>query len=137
MRRILFSLLLFMGTLSAGEYWGYHLILDCKSCEIESITDRETLTKFVETLVDEIDMKAYGAPQLEHFATHDPEAAGFSLVQLIETSAIMGHFVDANGDAYIDIFSCKEFDPAIAIGVVKRFLSPEMINQKFLLRQAR
>src|SRR5262245_51794966 len=54
-------------------------------------------------------MKAYGAPLLERFAEHLPEAAGYSLVQLIETSAITGHFCDLSGDAYIDIFSCKDF----------------------------
>ena len=51
-----------------------------------------------------------------HRAAHVPQAAGYSLVQLIETSAITGHFCDASGDAYLDIFSCKDFDPATAIG---------------------
>ncbi|MDX8431673.1 MAG: S-adenosylmethionine decarboxylase [Candidatus Algichlamydia australiensis] len=136
MRKIILGTLLFWGTLQAGEYWGYHLILDCKACDIEAITDRETITSFVKTLVEEIDMKAYGEPQLEHFATHDPDAAGYSLVQLIETSAITGHFVDKNGDAYIDIFSCKPFDQAHAKKIVERFLTPQNIKSQFLKRQA-
>jgi hypothetical protein len=45
------------------------------------------------------DEKAYGAPVLEHFAEHLPEAAGYSLVQLIETSAITGHFCDLSSEA--------------------------------------
>ena len=52
-------------------------------------------------------MVACGEPKIEHFAANNPNAAGFSLVQLIETSSITGHFVDLNGDSYIDIFSCK------------------------------
>lgn len=136
MHKVLTGLILFWGTLQANDYWGHHLILDCKSCEIASITSRETLTEFVKTLVDEIDMKAYGEPLLEHFATHEPEAAGYTLVQLIETSAITGHFVDKNGDAYIDIFSCKEFDPNLAMKIVERFLNPEKITPRFFKRQA-
>ena len=61
-------------------------------------------------MVKRIKMKAFGEPIVEHFATHDPKAAGFSLVQLIETSAITGHFVDDDGSAYLDIFSCMTFD---------------------------
>ena len=55
-------------------------------------------------------MVASGEPNIKHFATHNEDAAGYSLVQLIETSSITGHFVDKNGDCYIDIFSCKAFD---------------------------
>ena len=69
----------------------------------ERVRSAEHIQSFVETLVDTIGMKAYGPPVLEHFAEHVPEAAGYSLVQLIETSAITGHFCDRSGDAYIDI----------------------------------
>ena len=50
------------------------------------------LKEFTKILVDGIDMKAYSEPILEHFATHEEKASGFSLVQLIETS-VTGHFV--------------------------------------------
>ena len=86
------------------EYWGYHLIVDCQECDLDKVKDRQNIIDFVKNLVDEIDMTAYGKPIVEHFATHNPLAAGHSLVQLIETSSITGHFVDLNGEAYIDIF---------------------------------
>jgi len=117
-------------------YWGYHLILDCAGCQREKITDRENLVRFVKALVVAIDMKAYGEPTVEHFATHDPEKAGFSLVQLIETSSITGHFVDKNGDAYLDIFSCKEFDIEMTKKVIDQFFQPEKIKVCYLTRQA-
>ena len=69
-------------------------------------------------------MNAYGAPLLEHFAEHLPEAAGYSLVQLIETSAITGHFCDRSGDAYVDIFSCK-FAAELAVEVVRAAFRPQ------------
>jgi S-adenosylmethionine/arginine decarboxylase-like enzyme len=81
-------------------------------------------------------MKAYGAPILEHFATHDPSKGGYSLVQLIETSSITGHFVDINGDAYIDIFSCKPFSFETVKEVVHEFFQPVSIKMHFLTRQA-
>ena len=81
-------------------------------------------------------MKAYGPPVLEHFAEHVPDAAGYSLVQLIETSAITGHFCDRSGDAYIDIFSCQDFETELAISVVRTTFRPKHINSITLERQA-
>src|SRR5690348_9419093 len=117
-------------------YWGYHLILDCQGCEIALVSDPQNLTNFIKTLVREIDMKAYGEPILEHFATHDPSKGGYSLVQLIETSSLTGHFVDSNGDAYLDIFSCKPFSSETVKEVVHTFLKPVSIKMHFLTRQA-
>ena len=141
MKRFFLYLCIFFGTVfsihaDVNTYWGYHLILDCKTCNIESITSKENIEAFVKTLVEKIDMKAYGEPIIEHFATHEPKAAGYSLVQLIETSAITGHFVDCNGDAYIDIFSCKYFDIEIAKQIIAEFFAPKQIKTTYLTRQA-
>ena len=81
-------------------------------------------------------MKAYGDPVIEYFAEHDPAAAGYSLMQLIETSSITAHFADSSGDAYIDIFSCKQFDIEKAKSVVYSFFMPVKIRTTFLNRQA-
>ncbi len=118
-------------------YWGYHLLLDCYQCNINRITSYDNISNFVKSLVERIDMKAYGDPIIEHFATHDPEKAGFSLVQLIETSNITAHFVDKNGDCYIDIFSCKPFSVDDARDVVQYFFTPKNIQLTYIERQAR
>lgn len=123
-------------TQNKADYWGYHLILDCKSCSIPKISSKENVIRFAKTLVTAIDMKAFGEPIVEHFAMHDPEKGGFSLVQLIETSAITAHFVEKNGDVYLDIFSCKPFSIEISQEVVQEFFEPEKIKVIFLTRQA-
>lgn len=119
-----------------SEYWGYHLILDCKGCDKEKVSSKSTIIDFTKSLVKKIDMVAFGEPTVEHFATHNPHAAGYSLVQLIETSSITGHFVDSNGDAYIDIFSCKPFSEKDALEVVSAFFNPDKVTSTFLERQA-
>ncbi len=117
-------------------YWGYHLILDCQGCNRSEIASKDNLSAFVKTLVVEIDMKAYGEPVLEHFATHDADKAGYSLVQLIETSSITGHFVEKNGDAYIDVFSCKPFSIETVKSVVTKYFHPQKVKVHYLTRQA-
>jgi len=113
--------------------WGQHLVLDLGGCN-ESICRKEDISDFVKELVREIKMIAYGEPVIVHFAEHSYEAAGYSLVQLIETSAIMGHFSDNNRDAYLDIFSCKSIDKDAAIRVVKKHFAPQQVRAAFLDR---
>lgn len=116
--------------------WGKHLIIDMSAGDRERVQSARHISRFVETLVEAIGMQWYGAPLLEHFSEHVPEAAGYSLVQLIETSAITGHFCDLSGDAYIDIFSCKDFDAELAVEVVRAAFRPQHINFITLVRQA-
>lgn len=114
--------------------WGYHLILDCRACT--GASDAENIWAFVAELVPSIDMQAWGDPVVQHFAEHSPAHAGYSLVQLVETSSITGHFADETGDAYLDIFSCKAFDTEIVKRVVRAYFKPERIRTTFLHRQA-
>jgi S-adenosylmethionine decarboxylase len=116
--------------------WGKHLIIDMSAGDRERVQSAQHISRFVETLVEAIGMQGYGAPLLEHFSEHVPEAAGYSLVQLIETSAITGHFCDLSGDAYIDILSCKDFDAELAVEVVRAAFRPQHINFITLARQA-
>ena len=115
--------------------WGKHVIIDMSRGDKKRIRSAKHIRQFVKTLVETIGMKAYGAPVLEHFADHVPDP-GYSLVQLIETSAITGHFCDHSGDAYIDIFSCKDFRAEVAVEVVRAAFHPEHINFITLARQA-
>jgi len=118
--------------------WGYHLILDCKGSKMstELVKDVKFIKEFTKMLVDGIEMKAYDEPIIEHFATHEEKASGFSLVQLIETSSITGHFCDINGDFYLDIFSCKSFSIDTALDIVYSYFEPKAIKKIYLERQA-
>jgi S-adenosylmethionine/arginine decarboxylase-like enzyme len=116
--------------------WGQHLILDMGGCN-EKISRKESIRAFVAELVDAIDMVAYGEPLIEHFATHSQEAAGYSLVQLIETSAISAHFSDHNRDVYLDVFSCKSFDSNRVLQVVDKYFEPKSIYMLSLGREAK
>lgn len=119
-----------------ASMWGKHVIIDMAAGNREKVRSAIHIKRFSETMVAAIDMKAYGDPLIEHFATHSADAAGYSLVQLIETSAITGHFCDSTGDAYIDIFSCKDFNTDIAVEVVRAAFHPEHLDVTTLMRQA-
>jgi S-adenosylmethionine decarboxylase len=119
-----------------SHYWGYHTLLDCSECNIEAITNKETLTKWVKTLVERIDMVPYGEPQVLHFGHNEVHLEGWTVIQLIETSNIIAHFNDHTGEGYIDIFSCKEYNMQDAIDTVVEFFNPKKIRRTYLTRQA-
>lgn len=116
--------------------WGYHLICDCSTCN-NGIKDKQKIKVFVNDLLTKIKMRGYGEPLIVRFAEHDPDAVGYSLVQLIETSAITGHFSDNNLDAYLDIFSCAEFDPQLVMQTIQKHFQPEQIFYQFIQREAK
>jgi S-adenosylmethionine/arginine decarboxylase-like enzyme len=119
------------------NYWGYHLILDCTACDKAKVTDGQNIINFTKELIKRIDMVPVGEPLVKRFALHDNTKAGYSMLQWIETSHLSGHFIDSNGDAYFDIFSCKPFSNAIVTSTVREYFSPENINTTYLTRDAR
>lgn len=118
------------------QIFGHHLVLNLFACDTAKIQSGDNIRNFALDLVEKIDMKAFGDPQVVHFAEHDPQAAGYTLVQLVETSAIMGHFVDESGDSFLDVFSCKDFDDLIVKEVVEKYFQPTSVESVRLLRQA-
>lgn len=114
--------------------WGYHLTLDCAGCSHAAITSEKVIYDFTKQLVKDIDMVAYGEPQIVKFGSGDK--AGYTLVQLIETSNICAHFVDENDTAYIDVFSCKLYDQQVVEDLVVEYFGAKRIRKNFLTRQA-
>lgn len=117
-------------------YWGYHLMLDCSECDVDSMKDKQNIYNFVKVLIERIDMVAYGEPVIEFLCPGDEDKEGYSLMQLITTSCITGHFIDHHGHIYIDVFSCKEFDIEVAKQTVQEFFGARKMKMNFITRHA-
>jgi S-adenosylmethionine/arginine decarboxylase-like enzyme len=107
--------------------WGLLTSIDIYGCNPEIIRDREQIERYAIELCDLIDMKRFGECQVVHFG-EDERVAGYSMVQLIETSIISGHFANLTNAAYIDIFSCKLYDPDQVAGFSKAFFQGQEIR---------
>jgi S-adenosylmethionine/arginine decarboxylase-like enzyme len=116
------------------QYWGHHLLLNARKCVPVTIRSNRLIEDFTRELVRKIDMVPYGNPQIVMFGTGNKK--GYTLVQLIETSNITGHFVEETNDMYLDVFSCKEFEPETVAEVVKYYFGPTNIDTKFVSRDA-
>lgn len=116
--------------------WGYHLLLDCTAGDLQSVADKDNVRAFIKELVVAIDMIPYGEPWVERFATHDPLKTGLSFCQMIETSNITGHFIDKDGNFYIDVFSCKEFNNQTVVDIVDKYFKPRKVRVHYISRDA-
>ncbi len=95
---------------TARNVWGIASAIDIYNCDPEKIRDADGIKRFVFELCDLIEMKRFGETQVVHFG-EDEKVAGFSMVQLIETSLISAHFANLTNTTYLDVFSCKPYNP--------------------------
>lgn len=112
--------------------WGFHLCLDIAKCKPSSIRCKKTIETFTTQLVHDIDMVAFGKPQIVHFGSGNK--AGYTLIQLIETSNISAHFCEETNGLFLDVFSCKPYDTKVVIDVVNKHFEPAYISMKYMER---
>ena len=100
--------------------WGIASSIDIYDCDPQLIRSAEFIRQFVVELCDLIEMKRFGETQVVHFG-EDEKVAGFSMVQLIETSLISAHFANLTNATYLDVFSCKPYDPQVVQDFAERY----------------
>lgn len=90
--------------------WGIAASIDLHACNPEYIRNKSKIEEFVLALCNLIQAKRFGDCKIVNFGERD-EIQGYSMVQLIETSLVSGHFANKTNNTYLDIFSCKYFNP--------------------------
>ncbi len=114
--------------------WGLHTTVDLRDCDPALIRSKEAITQYVHELCELIKMKRFGDTMVVNFGEEE-RVAGYSMVQLIETSCISGHFANATNAAYIDIFSCKLYDPEVVREFTANFFKGAINGSKVLMRK--
>ena len=97
------------------NFYGKELIIDLNECDTSRFNRRDIENYFIE-LCDLIDMSRCdlhfwddsGVPEEEQQT--NPKTKGTSAVQFILTSTIVVHTLDLRRSAYVNIFSCEDFD---------------------------
>lgn len=119
--------------------YGYELILDLKNCNVEAFS-RHSIDKYFDELCDLIDMKKCEvyfwddvgvAPEEQQT---DPKTKGTSAVCFILTSTIVIHTLDLLKSAYVNIFSCKEFDEDQAAEFTKGWFGASTFGKTVIQR---
>lgn len=105
--------------------FGWHLMLNLYGCNPKLIADKKAVAKFASELCQLIKMKAFGNPIVKKFGKPGTVAEGLTLVQLIETSAITAHFSDSTQSIYLDLFSCRLFNPKTVENFTKKYFQAQ------------
>ncbi len=120
--------------------YGRELILDLHNCDI-SMFDRKSIRNYFKKLCDLIDMERckltwwddYRVPPEEQQT--EPHLKGTSAVQFIKTSNITIHTLEILKAAYINIFSCKEFDNKKAETFTQEWFKGEIVTSQIIVRK--
>jgi S-adenosylmethionine/arginine decarboxylase-like enzyme len=116
------------------QVWGVASSIDIYNCDPEKIRSEEQIRRFVVELCELIEMKRYGETLVVHFG-EDERVAGYSMVQLIETSLVSAHFANLTNTTYLDVFSCKPYDPEIVQDFAQNYFGGSESNLTVTLRQ--
>jgi S-adenosylmethionine/arginine decarboxylase-like enzyme len=100
-----------------GRYvpWGMLAAIDLHGCDEERLASSDNIRRFVPALIAAIGMRAHGGLMMDRFG--DGGLEGWSALQFIETSSITMHADEVFGRLFVDIFSCRPFDPDLAAEV--------------------
>ena len=122
------------------NYYGKELIIDLHACDSETF-NRKSIKNFFKELCKRIDMRAeklcwwddYGLEP--EFQQKEPHTKGTTAVQFILTSNITIHTLDLLGNAYINIFSCKDFDADAAMTFSAQWFKGTIVNSQIVERK--
>jgi len=117
----------------ATKTWGISCCIDLYNCNPQTIRDAQKIKDYVKQLCNLIKVKPFGECTVVNFG-QDKRIAGYSMTQLIETSLLSGHFANQTNTAYLDIFSCKYYDPSVVLKFSKKYFESETAEIKCNLR---
>lgn len=120
--------------------YGKELILDLHECSV-AVFSRKHIERYLVELCELIDMKRedlfwwddVGLPEEE--CQTEPHLKGTSAVQFLLTSNVTIHALDLLGNAYVNIFSCKEFDSDEATSFTMAFFGGCLVNRQEIVRK--
>ena len=122
-----------LGDVNASRSWGMALAVDLVGCDPAAIRDGDGIARFAVDLCDRIEMRRFGPATVVRFGA-DPRVSGYSLVQLIETSLVSGHFAEESDSAYLDIFSCKPYPPHAVLELARDWFGGRVAAATLTLR---
>ena len=116
------------------RFWfGKITCIDLHGVDREIITNPESIKIFIYNLCKTLKMKRHGETLVDRFGSGRLE--GYSALQFIETSSITCHFDEFADRAFIDVFSCKEYDSQKIVNFCKKYLKAKHGSYNTINRQ--
>jgi S-adenosylmethionine decarboxylase len=123
-----------MKTIGTNKLYGKELLLDLKDCNPKTLRSGVKIRQFAKEICRVINMKPFGKPFVARFGLGKDFTAGYSMVQLIETSSITGHFSELWNQIHLNIFSCTDYDAQKAAAFCKKYFGAKKVRARVLIR---
>lgn len=102
--------------------FGPHLMMDCRECDYDKISDLQYVFQVLNDLPDAIGMTKIIQPYVFPYSGLIPEDKGITGMVVIAESHITFHSFTEKDYFFFDIFSCKHFDVEVVVDyIVKAF----------------
>lgn len=124
---------------TGASVYGFELVLDLKECD-PSLFSRKSLDSYFTKLCVLISMEKAEVHFWDDVGVEpeeqqtSPRTKGTSAVCFILTSSIVIHTLDILRTVYVNIFSCKEYDPDVAMEFTRDWFGGEIENSTFIKR---
>ena len=116
--------------------FGPHLTLDLYSCDESVLNDEEFVFNFLNELPELIGMHKISPPQVTKYPGRPDsfDKGGISAFVLISESHITIHTFVEQKHAFIDIFSCNDFDIEKAEEHIRQKFRPQKVDRNLFSR---
>jgi len=113
--------------------WGLLAVINLYGCDRNFIRNKKIVKRFIKELCNLIDMERFGKAIVKKFGEGTLE--GVSAIQFIKTSSITIHFDEQKNRAFIDLFSCKNFNGKKAEQFSKQFFKAKKSKMILIKRE--
>lgn len=122
------------------ENYGKELILDIHEVKNIHLFNRKDIAEFMKQLCDLIKMNREDLHFWDELYTPEEDKydedhlIGTSAVQFITTSNITIHTLDIMKRVYLNIFTCKDFNPILAKSFCQEWFDGKIVTSKIIDR---
>lgn len=110
--------------------YGMHLTLRIGQVERrQALIGQEHITTLLETLVDRVGMRVLAGPMVAE-ERGLPHQHGWSGVVILYESHAAIHTYPNQQEAFIDLFSCKDFNPSLVLETLHSFLGSFVVLEQ-------
>lgn len=113
--------------------FGWELRIDLAGCDPAVVDDVAAVRAWLAAVVAAVGMTPWGPPLVDRFGEAD--LYGVTGVQLITTSSVTVH-CDPPDAVFVNVFSCRPFDPQTAIQVTVAWFRAGRWSHDFVVRRA-
>ncbi len=111
---------------SKKQWWGRSASLDLHGCDEKLLKDPQVIERFVKQLTKLLKMHRVGPTEIKRFG--HKKLRGYSMMQFIETSTITAHFDEVGKRAFIDVFSCRKYNPTPVAAFSQKFFKAKDVQ---------